>query len=194
MVHPVNSHTALRPGQTAPDFEQDTTNGSIRFHEWIKGSWCVLFSHSREVNVATVSELAQAARLRPEWSRRGVKVIGLSIGSSDAHARWERDLLETRGLVLNFPVIADADRSVSTLYGVALTDGKISPVMRHVYVIDPDKKIRRVQTFSSAIGCDFNGVLRAVDDLQQTAKRIATTPVNDGRANQDVQDSLTTQA
>jgi alkyl hydroperoxide reductase subunit AhpC len=193
MVHLVNSNITLRPGQIAPDFEQDTTNGSIRFHEWIAGSWCVLFSHSREVNVATVAELAQAARLRPEWSRRGVKVIGLSVGSSDAHARWERDLLETRGLVLNFPVVADADGSVSTLYGTSLTDVKISPVMRHVYVIDADKKVRRVQTFSSAIGCDFNGVLRAVDDLQKTAKRIATTSVNDSWAGRDVQDSLTTQ-
>ena len=194
MVHPVNSDTILRPGQTAPDFEQDTTNGSIRFHEWLKGSWCVLFSHSVEMDAETVRELGEAARLRPEWSRRGVKVIGLSIGTSDAHARWERSLVESHGLVLNFPVIADADRSVSTLYNLGLADTNFSSAMRHVCVIDPDKKLRLVQTYASAGGRDFNDVLRAVDDLQRSSARKETTSVNGGWAGQDVQNTLATQA
>jgi thioredoxin-dependent peroxiredoxin len=194
MVHPVSSDTILRPGRTAPDFEQDTTNGSIRFHDWIKGAWCVLFSHSADLETATVRELGEAARLRPEWSRRGIKVIGLSIGSSDTHARWERDLVESHGLVLNFPVIADADRSVSTLYNLAPADTNFSAAMRHVCVIDPDKKLRLVQTYAATGGRDFNDVLRAVDDLQRSGTRKETTSVNGAWAGQDVQNTLATQA
>ena len=190
----MSNDTILRPGRTAPDFEQDTTNGSIRFHEWLKGSWCILFSHSVDMDAETVRELGEAARLRPEWSRRGVKVIGLSIGTSDTHARWERALVESHGLVLNFPVIADADRSVSALYNLGHADTNFSSAMRHVCVIDPDKKLRLMQTYASGSGRDFNDVLRAVDDLQRSGVRKETTSVNGGWAGQDVQNTLATQA
>ena len=162
---------ALRLGDIAPDFEQDTLNGSIRFHEWVNRSWCILFSHpleeTRAASPACSTALATAARLKPEWSRRGVKVVALSVESSDSHASWEKDILQTQGWSLNFPVIADADRMVSTLYGMVRPGAAAPAIVRCVFVIDPDKKIRLMRTYPPATACDFEEMLRLVDRLQQ---------------------------
>ncbi len=154
---------SVQAGDMAPDFEQDTVNGSIRFHEWMGHSWCILFSQAGKTapngKNGGVGELAQLARLKPEWNRRGVKVVGLSVDSADASAGLDPD-----GWALNFPVIADADRSVAALYGVTRPgDGD---VLRRLYVIDPDKKIRLVRTFPPGTLCDFTEVLGMVDCLQ----------------------------
>lgn len=158
-------------GQIAPDFEQDTLNGSIRFHEWVNRSWCILFSHptggAPDVSPACATALATAARLKPEWTRRGVKIVALSVNSSDSHASWERDILQTHGWTLNFPIIADADRMVSTLYGMVRPGAVASAIVRCVFVIDPDKKIRLMRTYPPATACDFEEMLRLVDRLQQ---------------------------
>ncbi|HZP99894.1 MAG TPA: redoxin domain-containing protein [Reyranella sp.] len=151
---------SLQAGDTAPDFEQDTINGSIRFHEWMGRSWCVLFSQSRPAG----NELAQMARLKPEWNRRGVKVVGLAVepacqADGSAQGGADRD-----GWALNFPVIADADRSVSALYGVARPED--GTILRSVYVIDPAKKVRMVRTFPPGTVCDFSEMLSMVDCLQ----------------------------
>ncbi|MFI4999083.1 MAG: redoxin domain-containing protein [Reyranellales bacterium] len=168
----------LQIGQTAPDFEQDTTNGSICFHQWINRSWCILFSHPRDFTPVCTTELAEAARLKPEWNKRGIKVIGLSVDSSDGHARWEKDIAEAQGLALNFPVIADADRMVSTLYGMARSGAEPSMAVRSVFVIDPYKKIRLMLTYPPSTGCNFGEVLRLVDRLQLFDARTGATPVN----------------
>ena len=154
-------------GQIAPDFEQDTINGSIRFHEWMNRSWCVLFSHPRDFTPVCLAALATAARLKAEWKRRGVKVIALSVDSADGHARWEKDIAETHGWTLNFPVIADADRMVSTLYGMVRPGEGPAAVLRCVFVIDPDKKIRLMRTYPPATACNFEEMLSLVDRLQQ---------------------------
>ncbi len=137
---------SIQAGDIAPDFEQDTINGSIRFHEWMGRSWCILFSQP----VPAGTELAEMARLKPEWTRRGVKVVGLAVDRCDAPA--------------NFPVIADADRAVASLYGVARPGD--SAVLRRVYVIDPDKKVRLVRTFPPGMACDFTEMLTMVDCLK----------------------------
>jgi alkyl hydroperoxide reductase subunit AhpC len=168
----------LQIGQTAPDFEQDTTNGSIRFHDWIRRSWCVLFSHPRDFTPACITELAEAARLKPEWSKRGVKLIGLSIDSSDGQARWEKAIAQTLGLALNFPVIADADRMVSTLYGMVHADTEQALTVRRVFVIDADKKIRLMLTYPPSTGCDFGEMLRLIDRLQLFDTRTGVTAAN----------------
>lgn len=153
-------------GQIAPDFEQDTINGSIRFHEWMNRSWCILFSHPRDFTPACVAALATAARLKAEWNRRGVKIIALSVDSSEGHARWEKDISETHGWTLNFPVIADADRMVSTLYGMVQPEADPAADVRCVFVIDPDKKIRLMRTYPPATACNFEEMLHLVDRLQ----------------------------
>jgi alkyl hydroperoxide reductase subunit AhpC len=165
----------LHVGQVAPDFEQDTTNGSIRFHEWISGSWCLLFSHPQDFAPASIAELATATLMKPEWSGRGIRVIGLCVGSSDGHAQWQRTLEAIGGFTLNFPVIADADRTVSTLYGMTRADTDPSPP-RHVFLIDPHKKIRVMCTYAPSTGCNFKEMLLAFDDLQPSGQQIAATP------------------
>lgn len=142
-------------GQVAPDFEQDTTNGSIRFHQWIARSWCLLFSP------VSTAKLVEATRLRPEWSKRGIKPIGLSVGSSDNLAVWVQEVERAHNFVLGFPVIADADRTVSMLYGLDL-----SLTANGVFVIDSDKNIRLMPGRPPAIGC-LDKVLRTIDCLQR---------------------------
>ena len=157
----------VRIGGIAPDFEQDTTNGSIRFHEWMSRSWCILFSQSRcSPPRPRPCELTAAARLRPEWSRRGIKVVALSVDSPAGHARWEKVIAETEGLTLNFPVIADTDRSVSALYGMVPPDPDSGEIVRRVHVIDPDKRVRLMRTYPPATAYNFEAVLRAVEGLQ----------------------------
>ncbi|HTR85228.1 MAG TPA: redoxin domain-containing protein [Reyranella sp.] len=161
-----NAPRALQIGQMAPDFEQDTTNGSVRFHQWIGRSWCVLFSYPKNLEATSVAELAQAAALKPEWALRAVKVIGLCIDTSDEQARWQRQVQEAQGFLPNFPVITDTDRSVSVLYGTVRRDDPYH-IVRRVFVIDPYKKIRLMRTNPSSIGCDFHGILHAIDRLQR---------------------------
>jgi alkyl hydroperoxide reductase subunit AhpC len=168
----------IQLGQIAPDFEQDTTNGSIRFHEWINGSWCVLFSHPKDFTPVCTTELAEAARLRPEWQKRRVKVIGLSVDSSVSHVRWEADIEETQGPRVNFPVIADTDRKVATLYGMVhpLADPLLT--VRSVFIIDPAKTIRMMMTYPPSTGRNFREILRVIDSLQLTDAHKVATPAN----------------
>jgi len=165
-------------GQIAPDFEQDTTNGSIRFHEWMNGSWCILFSHPKDFTPVCTTELAEAARLKPEWEKRHVKVIGLSVDGSDNHVRWEKDIEETQGQAMNFPMIADTDRKVANLYGMVHPDADPSVTVRCVFVIDPNKKVRLMMTYPPSTGRNFMEILRVVDSLQLTDAHKVATPVN----------------
>jgi alkyl hydroperoxide reductase subunit AhpC len=161
-----NADVIVRIGQIAPDFEQDTTNGSIRFHEWMSRSWCILFSQPRDFTSTSTMELTAAARLHPQWSKRGVKVVALSVDSPDGHMRWEKAIEETEGLTLNFPVIADTDRTVSMLYDMVPPSTDPSAIVRRVHVIDPDKRVRLMRTYPPAMAYNFEAILRAVEGLQ----------------------------
>lgn len=172
-------------GQIAPDFEQDTTNGSVRFHEWAGKSWVVLFSHPKDFTPVCTTELAEAARLKPEWEKRNVKVIGLSVDSAERHVAWENDIVETQGQAVNFPVIADADRKVSTLYGMIHPEADPAITVRSVFVIDPAKRVRLMLTYPPSTGRNFAEILRVVDSLQLTDNHKVATPVN-WRAGEDV--------
>ena len=163
-------------GQIAPDFEQDTANGSIRFHQWMKGSWCILFSHPKDFAPVCMVELAEAARLKPEWTKRGVKIIALSVDSSDSLAHWEKDIAQQAGLALNFPVITDADRTVSTLYGMVHPGAAPSLPARSAFVIDPHKKIRLILTYLPSVCCNFDEMLHHVDRLQASDAHKASMP------------------
>jgi alkyl hydroperoxide reductase subunit AhpC len=169
---------AIQLGQIAPDFTQDSTQGPIRFHQWLGDSWGVLFSHPKDYTPVCTTELAEVARLAPEWSKRNVKPIGLSIDPADSHKGWEKDIEETQGQKLNFPVIADADETVAKLYGMIHpeTDPKIT--VRSVYIIDPAKKVRLIITYPPSTGRNFAEILRVIDSLQLTDQHKVATPVN----------------
>ena len=159
---------AVRIGEIAPDFEQDTTNGSIRFHEWMSRSWCILFSQPMDFTSTSTMELSAAARLRPQWVRCGVKVVALSV----------KAIAETEGLALNFPVIADTDRAVSALYDMVPPDNDPSEIVRRVHVIDPDKRIRLMRTYPPATAYNFGAILRAVEGLQLADARLLDAKVS----------------
>ncbi len=165
-------------GQIAPDFDQDSTQGRIHFHDWLGQSWGVLFSHPRDYTPVCTTELAEVARLKPEWDKRHVKPIGLSVDPADSHRGWEKDIEETQGQRLNFPVLADADKKVSALYGMIhpLADPLLT--VRSVYVIDPNKKIRLMITYPPSTGRNFDEILRVIDSLQLTDAHKVATPVN----------------
>ena len=163
---------AVRIGDIAPDFEQDTTNGSLRFHEWMSRSWCILFSQPMDFTSTSTMELSAAARLRPQWVRCSIKVVALSVDSADGHARWEKAIAESEGLTLNFPVIADTDRSVSALYDMVPSDNDPSEIVRRVHVIDPDKRVRLMRTYPPATAYNFEAILRAVEGLQLADARL----------------------
>jgi thioredoxin-dependent peroxiredoxin len=169
---------AIRIGDTAPDFTAETTEGTINFHEWIGGSWAVLFSHPRDFTPVCTTELGEAARLKPEFDKRGVKIIGLSVDPSDSHARWADDIEETQGQRLNFPVIADADKQVAVLYDMIHPNASDMFTVRSVFVIGPDKKVKLSLTYPPSTGRNFDEVLRVIDSLQLTAKHQVATPVN----------------
>ena len=169
---------AIQLGQVAPDFEQDTTKGRIRFHEWLGDSWGVLFSHPKDYTPVCTTELGEVARLKPEFDKRGVKPIGLSVDTQDRHAGWEADIAETQGATVNFPMIADADKTVATLYGMIHPDADPSVTVRVVYIIDPQKKVRLSLTYPPSTGRNFAEVLRVIDSLQTTDKHKVATPVN----------------
>ena len=168
----------LQLGQIAPDFEQDTTDGRIRFHDWAGDSWVVLFSHPKDYTPVCTTELGEVARLKPEFDRRGAKVIGLSVDTADRHAGWERDIEETQGQRVNFPMIADHDRTVSDLYGMVHPEADPALTVRTVFVIDPAKKVRLMLTYPPSTGRNFAEILRVIDSLQLTDTHKVATPVN----------------
>jgi alkyl hydroperoxide reductase subunit AhpC len=178
---------ALQLNDTAPDFEAETTEGKIRFHDWIGSNWAVLFSHPKDFTPVCTTELGYMARIKPEFERRGVKIIGLSVDPMDRHASWVSDIKETQGFAPNFPMIADADYNVSKLYGMlpAPVSGdptKRTPAdnqtVRNVFVIGPDKKVKLILIYPMTTGRNFDEVLRVIDSLQLTAKHKVATPVN----------------
>lgn len=168
----------IQLGQIAPDFEQDSTHGRIRFHEWLGSSWGVLFSHPRNFTPVCTTELGEVARLRPEWDRRNVKPIGLSVDPVEAHHKWEADIEETQGSRLDFPMIADPDARVSTLYDMIHPESDPTVTVRSVFVIDPTRKVRLILTYPLSTGRNFSEILRAIDSLQLTDARSIATPVN----------------
>ena len=169
---------SIQLGQLAPDFEQDSNVGPIHFHEWLGSSWGILFSHPKDYTPVCTTELAEVARLKPEWDKRHVKPIGLSVDSTANHAGWEKDIEETQGQTLNFPVVADGDRRVSDLYGMVHPEADPSLTVRSVFVIDPAKKIRLIMTYPPSTGRNFHEILRVVDSLQLTDAHKVATPVN----------------
>jgi len=177
----------LQIGETAPDFEAPTTEGPVRFHDWIGDSWAVLFSHPKDFTPVCTTELGYMARIKPEFDRRGVKIIGLSVDSTADHGRWAKDIEETQGHAPNYPVIGDVDFTVSKLYGMlpASVSGDAAArtpadnqTVRSVFVIGPDKKIKLILVYPMTTGRNFDEVLRVVDSLQLTAKHKVSTPVN----------------
>ena len=169
---------AIQLGQIAPDFEQDSTEGKINFHQWLGNSWGVLFSHPKDYTPVCTTELAEVARLKPEWEKRHVKPIGLSVDSGTNHSGWAKDIEETQGQALNFPVIADTDRTVSDLYGMVHPDADPSITVRTVFIVDPNKKVRLMLTYPPSTGRNFDEVLRVIDSLQLTDAHKVATPVN----------------
>ncbi len=165
-------------GQIAPDFEQKSTQGPISFHKWLGNSWGVFFSHPKDFTPVCTTELGEVARLKPEWDKRGVKPIGLSVDPVDAHNGWDKDIEETQGYKLNFPMIADDDKKVSGLYEMIHPDSDPTYTVRAVYVIDPNKKIRLILTYPPSAGRNFAEILRAIDSLQLTDGEKVSTPVN----------------
>ena len=174
-------------GQTAPDFEAETTEGRLRFHEWIGDSWAVLFSHPRDFTPVCTTELGYMAKIKPEFDRRGVKIIGLSVDQAGDHEQWARDIEETQGQAPNYPIIADSDFEVSKKYGMlpASTSGDAgartpadNQTVRNVFVIGPDKKIKLILVYPMTTGRNFDEVLRVIDSLQLTAKHRVATPAN----------------
>jgi alkyl hydroperoxide reductase subunit AhpC len=168
----------IQLGQIAPDFTQASTAGKISFHDWLGSSWGVLFSHPRDYTPVCTTELAEAARLKPEFDKRNVKIIGLSVDPIDSHAGWEKDIEETQGQAVNFPMLADADRLVSNLYGMVHPAADPSITVRSVFVIDPNKKVRLTITYPPSTGRNFAEILRVIDSLQLTDAHKVATPVN----------------
>ncbi len=169
---------ALRLGDTAPDFNAETTDGPISFHNWIGDSWAVLFSHPKDFTPVCTTELGEVARLKPDFAKRGVKVIGLSVDPADSHKEWAKDIQETQGHALNFPLIADADRKVSGLYDMIHPNANDTLTVRSVFVIDANKKVRLILTYPASTGRNFQEILRTIDSLQLTDNHKVATPVN----------------
>jgi len=169
---------AVRLGDTAPDFTAQTTEGTVNFHEWLGDSWGVLFSHPKDFTPVCTTELGYTAKLKPEFEKRNVKVIGLSVDPVDSHAGWAKDIEETQGVAVNFPIIADADRKVSDLYDMIHPNASDTFTVRSVYVIGPDKKVKLTITYPASTGRNFDEILRVIDSLQLTANYSVATPVN----------------
>jgi alkyl hydroperoxide reductase subunit AhpC len=169
---------ALRIGEVVPDFTAETTEGPIRFHEWIGESWAVLFSHPKDFTPVCTTELGYMARIKPEFEKRGVKIIGLSVDPTDSHKRWAEDIRETQGSAVNFPIIADPDQKVARLYDMIHPEVSDIFTVRSVFLIGPDKKVKAMLTYPASTGRNFDEILRVVDSLQLTAKYSVATPVN----------------
>jgi alkyl hydroperoxide reductase subunit AhpC len=177
----------LRIGDTAPDFEANTTEGPIKFHEWIGDSWAVLFSHPKDFTPVCTTELGYMAKIKPEFDKRGVKIIGVSVDPTDKHEQWADDIEETQGSRPNYPIIGDHDFNVSKRYGMLPADTSGDPAartpadnqtVRNVFVIGPDKKVKLILVYPMSTGRNFDEVLRVIDSLQLTASHKVSTPVN----------------
>ncbi len=168
----------IQLGQTAPDFEQQSTQGPIHFHEWLGDSWGILFSHPKNFTPVCTTELGEVARLGDEWEKRNVKVLGLSVDPVEAHRKWEEDIEETQRQRLNFPMLADPDGRISRLYGMIHPLSDPTVTVRSVFVIDPGKKVRLILTYPPSTGRNFQEILRIIDSLQLTDRRSVATPVN----------------
>jgi alkyl hydroperoxide reductase subunit AhpC len=178
---------ALQIGETAPDFEAETTEGPISFHDWIGDSWAIMFSHPKDFTPVCTTELGYMAKIKPDFERRNVKIIGLSVDPVDDHEKWAKDIEETQGQAPNYPIIGDADFKVSKLYGMLPADTSGDPgdrtpadnqTVRNVVVIGPDKKVKLILVYPMTTGRNFDEVLRVIDSLQLTAKHKVATPVN----------------
>jgi alkyl hydroperoxide reductase subunit AhpC len=178
---------SLKLGDTAPDFQAESTEGPISFHEWIGDSWAVLFSHPKDFTPVCTTELGYMAKIKPEFDRRNVKIIGLSVDPSEKHLDWAKDIEETQGQAPNYPIIADGDYEVSKLYGMLPAETGGDPAartpadnqtVRNVFVIGPDKKVKLILIYPMTTGRNFDEVLRVIDSLQLTAKHKVATPVN----------------
>lgn len=176
---------AIRLGDEAPDFVADTTEGPIQFHAWKAGSWAVLFSHPKDFTPVCTTELGAVAALKPEFDRRGVKVLGLSVDPLDSHRRWVGDIRDVTGHALNFPLIADPDRTVARLYDMIHPNASETFTVRSVFVIGPDNKVKLTLTYPASTGRNFQELLRAIDSLQLTAGYAVATPA-DWRDGEDV--------
>lgn len=178
---------ALLIGDMAPDFEANTTEGKIRFHEWIGDGWAVLFSHPKDFTPVCTTELGYMAKIKPEFDKRNTKIIGLSVDPVDDHSRWANDIKETQGFAPNYPIIGDADLAIAKAWGMLPADAsgdasKRTPAdnqtVRNVYIVGPDKKIKLILVYPMTTGRNFDEVLRVLDSLQLTAKHKVATPVN----------------
>ena len=169
---------AIRLGDIAPDFTAATTQGTISFHEWLGDSWGVLFSHPKDFTPVCTTELGYVAKIKPEFDKRNVKVVGLSVDSVESHVKWESDIAETQGTAVNFPMIGDSDRNVSNLYDMIHPNANDTLTVRSVFVIGPDKKIKLSITYPASTGRNFDEILRVIDSLQLTAKHKVATPAN----------------
>lgn len=178
---------SLRIGDIAPDFEAETTDGPINFHDWIDGSWCVFFSHPKDFTPVCTTELGYAAKIMPEFEKRGVRVIGISVDTVDNHAAWSKDIEETQGTAPNYPMIGDPELRVAKLYDMlpAEASGDVKDrtpadnmTVRNVFLIDPNKKIRLILVYPMTTGRNFDEVLRVLDSMQLTDKHKVSTPVN----------------
>ena len=178
---------ALRIGDTVPDFEADTTQGRIKFHDWIGNSWAVLFSHPKDFTPVCTTELGYMAKVKPEFDKRGVKIIGISVDPDESHARWANDIRETQGYAPNYPMIGDPELKVAKAWGmlpaelVGTSQGRTpadNQTVRNVFVVGPDKKIKLILVYPMTTGRNFDEVLRVIDSLQLTAKHKVSTPVN----------------
>lgn len=168
----------LRLGDTAPDFTQDSTEGPIHFHQWAGDSWVVLFSHPADFTPVCTTELGKTAALGGEFAKRGVKAIALSIDPLDSHHSWVKDINETQNTTVNFPILADADRKVATLYDMIHPNASATATVRSVFIIDPKKVVRTTLTYPASTGRNFDEILRVIDSLQLTDSHKVATPVN----------------
>ncbi len=169
---------SIRLGDEAPDFRAETTHGTVHFHEWLGNSWGVLFSHPKDFTPVCTTELGMAARLKPEFDKRNVKIIGLSVDPLDSHFGWEKDIEETQGMAVNFPMIADSDRKVADLYDMIHPNANDTFTVRSVFVVGPDKKVKLMITYPASTGRNFDELLRVIDSLQLTSNYSVATPVN----------------
>lgn len=169
---------SIQLGDTAPDFTQQSTEGPIHFHDWLGDSWGVLFSHPKNFTPVCTTELGAAAKLKGEFDKRNVKILGLSVDPLENHEAWANDIEETQGVKLNFPLLADADKKVANLYGMIHPNASDTMTVRSVFIIGPDKKIKLTITYPASTGRNFDEVIRVIDSLQLTAKHKVATPVN----------------
>lgn len=176
---------SLRLGDKIPDFTQDSTEGPIHFHEWLGDSWGVLFSHPADYTPVCTTELGMVARLKPEFDKRNVKVIGLSVDPLEKHNGWARDIADTQGAAPNFPLLADADRKVAQLYDMIHPQADTTATVRSVFIIDPKKTVRLILTYPAATGRNFDELLRVIDSMQLTDSARVATPAN-WKSGQDV--------